>query len=239
VINLCGRSKPIQAAILVWSLSWSPLVVRAETATTFSEIGSGSPQFSTKVPTVDTLIVPGKRAGAITSSTTAIDLGKIFGAQRLSPKKFYGAEGQVEFPATLITLGKNRSVTVVWKDVKKRQPFEVIINDPTWKTASGIGVGMSLNKLRQVLGEFKITGLGWDYGNQVVELSPAMQARYTGLGIMMDADELAAQQFPDKLRAVSGDGVTPAANDPRWRSLKMHISSLSLYFTDRSPKAGK
>jgi hypothetical protein len=192
---------------------------------------------SQPLPALNTLIVPGKRVGAITAKSTFADLVKIYGKQRLSSKKFYGAEGQVELPATLITLGQNRSLTVVWKDAKKQQLFQVIIDDPTWKTAEGIGVGTSLSKLRQILGEFKITGLGWDYGNQVVNLSPAMRARYTGLSIAVDADRAAAKKFPADLRAVSGDGVTPAASDPRWQSLKMHVSRLSVSFPEvRSSK---
>jgi hypothetical protein len=186
---------------------------------------------------LDTLIVPGKRVGAITVKSTFADLVKIYGKQRLSSKKFYGAEGQVELPATLITLGQNRSLTVVWKNAKKQQPSQVIIDDPTWKTAEGIGVNTSLNKLRQILGEFKITGLGWDYGNQVVNLSPAMRTKYTGLNIAVDADRIAAQKFPAALHAVSGDGVTPAASDPRWKSLKMHVSRLIVSFPEvRSAK---
>jgi hypothetical protein len=191
---------------------------------------------SQPLPALDTLIVPGKRVGAITAKSTFADLVKIYGKQRLSSKKFYGAEGQVELPATLITLGQNRSLTVVWKDAKKLTPFQVIIDDPTWKTSEGIGVGTSLSKLRQILGEFKITGLGWDYGNQVVNLSPAMRARYTGLSIAVDADRAAVKQFPADLRAVSGDGVTPAASDPHWKSLKMRVSHLTISFPDRSAK---
>jgi hypothetical protein len=191
---------------------------------------------SQPLPALDTLIVPGKRVGAITAKSTFADIVKIYGKQRLSSKKFYGAEGQVELPATLIILGQNRSLTVVWKDAKKQQLFQVIIDDPTWKTAEGIGVGTSLSKLRQILGEFKITGLGWDYGNQVVNLSPAMQAKYTGLNIAVNADRAAAKKFPADLRAVSGDGVTPAASDPRWKSLKMQVSHLTVSFPDRSSK---
>ncbi len=200
-----------------------------------------SPQLKTTnsqpLPALDTLIVPGKRVGAITAKSTLADLVKIYGKQRLTSKKFYGAEGQVELPATLITFGKNRSLTVVWKDAKKLIPFQVIIEDPNWKTAEGISVSASLSKLRQVLGEFKITGLGWDYGNQVVNLSPAMQAKYNGLNIAVDADRIAAQKFPADLRAVSGDGVTPAASYPRWKSLKMRVSRLTVSFPEvRSSK---
>jgi hypothetical protein len=200
-----------------------------------------APQTRSSAPAaLDTLIVPGKRAGAITTKTTYADLVKIYGKQRLTATKVYGPEGQVVFPGTLVTLGKNRSVTVAWKDAKKLQPLQVIIGDSTWKTAEGIGIGTTLSKLRQVLGEFKITGLGWDYGNQVVQLSPKMQARYSGLSISVSPDRLAAQRFPKDLNAVSGDSVTPSASDPHWKPLKMRVSGLSVYFGEsKSSTTGK
>lgn len=250
-MNLFDRSgiavRLSKIAIVTVSLYWSVILpargdakgIDARSTQTKISSPPRSPS-SPKVPIFDALIVPGKKVGAITPKTTYTDLVKIFGKQRLTAKKVYGPEGQVEFPGTLITLGKNRSLTVTWKNSKKLQPLWVVIADPAFKTASGIGIGTSLAKLRQILGEFKITGLYWDYGNMVVNLSPAIQARYTGLSILVDADRYAARQFPKDLQAVTGDGVTPAANDPHWKSLKMHVSALSVYFPEiRSPKTGK
>jgi hypothetical protein len=119
-------------------------------------------------------------------------------------------------------------------DLHQAKPLQVIINDPTWKTAAGISVGTSLIKLRQVLGKFKITGLGWDYGNQVTELSPAVKTRYAGLKIVVEADELAAKRFPQDLTAVTGDRVILPASDRHWRSLKIRVSGLTVYFPDAS-----
>lgn len=212
--------------------------IRADVKTPNIMRSPPTPQSLPKIP-LDTTIVPGKRVGLITQQTTYADVVNIFGKQRLTPKTVYGSEGQVVFPGTLITLGKNRSLTVAWKDAKKLQPLYVIIDDPAWKTTSGIGIGTSLDKLRQILGEFKITGLYWDYGNHVIGLSPAMQARYTGLSIIVDADRFAAREFPKDLKAVTGDRVTPSASNPHWKPLKMRVSGLTLYFRDRSPQRGK
>jgi hypothetical protein len=189
-----------------------------------------------KLP-IDTTIVPGQRVGVITSQTKYTDLVKIFGKQRLNYKKVYGAEGQVSFPGTVITLGRNKSLTIAWKDPKQTQPLFVEIKDAAYKTTSGIGLGTSLDKLRQILGEFKITGLYWDYGNTVIDLSPATQARYTGLSIHVDADRFAAKQFPKQLRAVTGDGVNPRSSDPNWKPLKISVSGLIVYFLDRKSTA--
>ena len=93
---------------------------------------------------------------------------------------------------------------------------------------------MSISKLRQIIGEFKISGLYWDYGNRVVGLTPAKQARFGGLDIGVDADPSAAKQFPKDLNAVTGDIGSIPANSPLWKRLKMSISVISVYFVDPS-----
>jgi hypothetical protein len=234
------RYRLAKIGIVAVSFGWSSIWSDAGSANT-PTIVLPSPQtlIPAKVPVLDTTIVPGKRVGAITPRTTYTDLVKIFGKQRLTSKKVYGPEGQVEFPGTLITLGKNKSLTVAWKDPKKLQPLQVIIADRAFKTADGIGIGTSLTKLRQVLGEFKITGLYWDYGNHVVGLSPPIQARYSGLSMIVDADLAAAKQFPQDLKAVTGDKVTPAASNPHWKPLKIHVSKLSVYFPETPSSTGQ
>jgi hypothetical protein len=177
----------------------------------------------------NTLIIPGKSVGEINRSTTYTDLVKIFGRQRLTAKKVYAPEGQAEFAGTLITLGKDRYLTVAWKDKSKKQILYVTIQDPAWKTAEGIGIGMSIYKLRQIIGEFKIGGLYWDYGNSVVDLAPAKQAQFGSLEIKVDADPIAAKQFPKDLEAVTGEIGFPVSS-PRWKRLKMSISLISVSF---------
>jgi hypothetical protein len=158
-------------------------------------------------------IHPGKSAGPITAKATYSNLVRLFGVKQLTPTRIYGLEGQVQFPCTEIALGQNRFVTLVWQDLKQAKPLQVIINDPTWKTAEGIGIGSSLTQLRQVLGKFKITGLGWDYGNEAIDLQPKIQTRYAGLKIIVEADYLAGRRFPKDLKAVTGDKVILAASD--------------------------
>lgn len=191
-------------------------------------------QHLAQVPKLDTLVIPGKSVGKMNKSTTYTDLVKLYGKQRLTAKKVYGPEGQVEFAGTLITLGKNRSLTVVWKNKTKKQILWIIIQDPAWKTTEGLGVGTDLTKLRQIIGEFKITGLYWDYGNSVVDLSPAKQAQFKGLSLNVDVDPQAAKKFPKDLQAVMGDRVTLPASSPRWKRLNMRVSVMDVYFLQPS-----
>jgi hypothetical protein len=225
-----------QILIVVGSLYWSVVTNDLGLANIKPKVLSQSQRPSSpKVLTPNTSIVPGKSVGPITAKTTYPDLVRLFGIKRLTPTRFYGAEGQVQFPCTEIAMGRNRFVTVVWKDMKQAKPLQVVINDPTWKTAEGIGIGASLTKLRQVLGKFKITGLGWDYGNEVIDLPPAIQTRYAGLKIIIEADYLAGRRFPADLKAVTGDKVILAASDRHWQPLKIHVSGLTVYFPVESP----
>jgi hypothetical protein len=213
------------------ALGWVGIVITWDPSFANTSIATLSKQPLLQTSTVNTLIIPGKSVGKMNKSTTYADLVKLYGKQRLTAKKVYGPEGQVEFAGTLITFGKNRFLTVVWKDKTKKQILWMIIQDPAWKTAEGLSVGTNLAKLRQIIGEFKITGLYWDYGNLVVGLSPAKQAKFNGLGLNVDVDPQAAKKYPKDLQAVMGDSVTLPASSPRWKRLKMSVSVINFYFS--------
>jgi hypothetical protein len=216
------------------ALGWVGIVIIYDTSFANTSIATLTKQPLAQVSTVNTLIIPGKSVGKMNNSTTYADLVKLYGKQKLTAKKVYGPEGQVEFAGTLITLGKNRSLTVVWKDKTKKQILWIVIQDSNWKTKEGLGVGTSLAKMRQIIGEFKITGLYWDYGNLVIDLSPAKQAKFKGLWLNVDVDPQAAKKFPKDLQAVMGDRVTLPASSPRWQRLKMSVSAVNVYFSKSS-----
>jgi hypothetical protein len=215
--------------LLASGICWS--LVNYPTVPAIGLAQASTPAAASSIVKANTLIVPGRSVGAITAKTTYADLVKLFGKERLTARKVYGAEGQVEFPGTLVSSRGKKLFIIAWKDARKLRPLDVTIFDSGWKTTEGIGVGMSLPQLRKILGEFRISGLYWDYGNQVVGLSPATQARYSGLGISVDADPQAAKQFPADLQAVLGDMTLPA-DDPHWQRLKMKVTNLTVYFGD-------
>jgi hypothetical protein len=224
-------SLPNLSTLLTSGICWS--MANYLTVPAIGLAQSPPPTVTSSAVTANTLVVPGKSVGAITAKTTYTDLVKLFGKERLTAKKVYGAEGQVEFPGTLVSSRGKKLFIIAWKDAKKLQPLNVTIFDAGWKTAEGIGVGMNLPKLRRILGEFKISGLYWDYGNQVIDLSPATQARYSGMSISVDADPQAAKKFPADLQAVMGD-ITLSADDAHWQRLKMQVTNLTVYFRDSS-----
>ena len=178
---------------------------------------------------VDHQIVPGKRVGAIVKTTTYSDLVKLFGTKKLSDSEFNGAEGELKLPATVVKFGKSKEIKIVWKDSNRNRVFMTLVRDPDWQTKSGIHVGMTFPQLRKIAGKFQVSGLGWDYGNIVS--FPALKTNpFFGMGIKVDADEKAIEQFPKEYQAVSGDGLQLADNDPRWKNLKMRVSVLEIIY---------
>ncbi|AUT03401.1 hypothetical protein CLI64_24960 [Nostoc sp. CENA543] len=179
-----------------------------------------------QVPTLkDTLIVPGERVGPVTRTTTRKDLAKIFGASSLVDKTIPGAEGIGNFAATQVNLSQGRSFLIVWSDNNRTKPSEVRDLGTAWKTREGIGVGTPWSVLRQKLGDFKLFGLGWDYGGTIL-LESSKLSRYEGkLIIRVSADTKASERYPQDYQAVSGDR-TFASTNRRWQKLGMKVSQI-------------
>ncbi|MBD2411789.1 hypothetical protein FACHB389_04675 [Nostoc calcicola FACHB-389] len=176
-------------------------------------------------PLTDTLIVPGERVGPITRTTTKRDLVKLFGASRLVDKTISGAEGIGSFAATQLKLNRGRSLLVVWSDKTRTKPLDVRNLGSAWKTREGIGVGTSLSELRKQLGNFKLYGLGWDYGGTIL-LDSSKLSRYQGkLILRVDAAPNASEKFPNDYQAVLGDGTFSSSNQ-HWKPLGVRLTEI-------------
>ncbi|MDZ8070497.1 MAG: hypothetical protein RMY64_33630 [Nostoc sp. DedQUE08] len=176
-------------------------------------------------PLKDTLIVPGERVGPITRKTTKRDLVKLFGASHLVDKTISGAEGIGSFAATQLNLNQGRSLLVVWSDNTRTKPLDVRNLGSAWKTREGIGVGTSLSELRKKLGNFKLYGLGWDYGGTIL-LDSSKLSRYQGKIILrVDAAPNASEKFLNDYQAVSGDGTFSSSN-PHWKPLGIRLAEI-------------
>jgi hypothetical protein len=170
-------------------------------------------------------IIPGKQVGLITKKTKKSDLAKIFGASRLKDEttRFFG--GDAEFPGTNISLGKERSLVVLWKDKARTKIHGVMILDPTYKTADGIGVGTTLKTLREKFGEFQLSGFGWDYGG----LPRIKSNKLKGMTLRLDIDYKIAEKYPDDSLAVSGDQEL-SSKDPRLERLNVKVDGIIFFF---------
>ncbi|BAZ10421.1 hypothetical protein NIES4071_22360 [Calothrix sp. NIES-4071] len=175
-------------------------------------------------------IIPGKQVGAITRKTKRADLVKLFGASKLKDEttRFFG--GEAEFPGTVVNLGKDRGLTVLWKDKTRREVRGVMVYDPQWKTPEGIGVGTTVSQLQQKIGNFKMSGLGWDYGG-IPELVGTKIASYKGeLVLRMSADSKLSQKYEKESLAISGDGVTLSSSNPSLKRLGVNVRQMIVFF---------
>ncbi|MEH2173870.1 hypothetical protein [Nostoc sp.] len=176
-------------------------------------------------PSKDTLIIPGERVGPITRTTTKQDLVKLFGASHLVDKTISGAEGIGSFAATQVNLNQGRSLLVVWSDNTRTKPLDVRNLGWAWKTREGIGVGTPLSELRKKLGNFKLYGLGWDYGGTIL-LDSSKLSHYQGKIIFrVDAAPNASEKYPNDYQAVSGDG-TFSSSDRHWKPLGIRLAEI-------------
>lgn len=118
----------------------------------------------------NTLIVPGKSVGPITSRSTRADLVKLFGAANVKNATLYEAEGETVPGSILFDKDPKRRLEVIWTKDKHIQFLKFYGASSVWHTAEGISLGTSLARLESLNGKaFKFSGFGWDYGGQVLD----------------------------------------------------------------------
>ncbi|MEL6166223.1 MAG: hypothetical protein AAFR37_21585 [Cyanobacteria bacterium J06628_3] len=153
----------------------------------------------------NTKIIPGEKVGAITSQTTRTDLVEMFGESKLKDDVLLEDEGTISTPVTKVNLDDGKSFTVAWEEDTRKTLLYVRDFGSAWKIPEGIGVGTSWQELQKKLGDFKLTGLGWDYGG-FINLENTPLAKYQGqLSLKLAADEEAIKKNPQQHEAVLGD----------------------------------
>jgi hypothetical protein len=177
----------------------------------------------------DRLIIPGKRLGPITQKTTYQNLIDRFGEDRLINREFAGPEGEVILPSTTIRILGAESFTVVWKNKQRNVPFQVFTTSSAWKTVEGIHVGMTFPELQKIIGEFQISGLGWDYGNQIIINQNRWKTHFNRLALSIALPDLDFGKFRKDYEAVSGETYTSSLN-PHWKNLEPYVNKISIYF---------
>jgi hypothetical protein len=177
----------------------------------------------------DGLIIPGKRFGPITQKTTYQNLIDGLGQDSLINRDFSGPEGEVTLPSTTIRILGAESFTIVWKNKQRNAPSQVFTPNSVWKTVEGIHVGMTFPELQKIIGEFQISGIGWDYGNQVVVNKKRWKTHFNGLSISIEFPALACEKFPKDCEAVSGETYTSSLN-PHWKNLEPYVNKILISF---------
>ncbi|MCE7868961.1 hypothetical protein DYH09_01150 [bacterium CPR1] len=156
----------------------------------------------------DWLIVPGKRVGPITATTSRSDLERMFGKENLRDEKVYLVEGQTA-PGTLVyPKDPKKRLAVVWNDPGKTKIEFVKLTGSVseWRSVDGITLGTRLSKLEQINGKpITFLGFGWDYGGNVTNWNEgALDKKPYGLALRLSAETARR----DKLSTQEGDAIT-------------------------------
>ncbi|MEA5598080.1 hypothetical protein [Rivularia sp. UHCC 0363] len=179
----------------------------------------------------NTSIIPGKQVGAVTKKTTRADLVTMFGESKLTDDVILEDKGTLSVPVTKVNLGKENNFTVVWEEDTRKSLLYVTDFGSAWKTPEGIGVGTPLKELNQKLGDFKLTGLGWDYGG-FINLETTKLPQYQGkLSLRLAADEKAAKNHPKQYKAILGD-IEFSSTNPNWQPLDMKLAQMTVQFDE-------
>jgi hypothetical protein len=127
-------------------------------------------------PNVDRLIVPGKRAGPITSKTTRTDLARFFGAKNVHDADIMGSDGGHEAGTVVFADEPNASLGILWLDESPDARVRSIVfcqaSEPAeacrWHTDDGISFGTDLKALERINGrKFRLHGFDWGYGGLI------------------------------------------------------------------------
>ncbi|MEM7725958.1 MAG: hypothetical protein AAF208_06240 [Cyanobacteria bacterium P01_A01_bin.45] len=184
----------------------------------------------------DNLIVPGERVGVVTKKTTRADLVREFGGSNLKDDTAFKAEGTVKVPVTKVNEGKKDYFIVEWKDETRKQLTNIVVLGSEWKTPEGISVGTSIKKLENVLGEFKFSGLAWDFAG-IVQIQDTKLSKYQNkillrLG-MKDSKE--SQQlinkYSDEYGKIVGDTIV-SSNDLNVRPFNIEVDQIQVFLGD-------
>ena len=175
----------------------------------------------------DTIVIPGERVGPITRATTREDLASLFGEDRLSDEPVHVGEGFTE-PGTVVDLGPEQSFTVIWEDSDRTRPGVIRDFGPAWETPEGIGVGVSFNELKTILGSFQLYGLGWDCSGALVLEGSGLAEYNRKLVLRVSADQEAIEENLKAYYAVANDTLFPS-DDPNLDLLDLKVEQMTVF----------
>ena len=127
------------------------------------------------------LILADGKQGSINAHTTWQDLARAYGANNVVDRDLDVGEGEVEPGTILFPSDPERSIEILWNDVKtKTEPSRLTIrgNKSRWKAPRGISLGTTLKELERLNGRpFHMAGFGWDYSGTVMSWDMGMLTR--------------------------------------------------------------
>ncbi|MBL7912355.1 MAG: hypothetical protein JNJ41_14940 [Bacteroidia bacterium] len=127
-------------------------------------------QLITRNDSLNRICIPGISIGAISTTTSELDLIRIYGKENVKHSNIEVGEESFE-KVTVLFSNKPDELKILWKDtVNFLTPLRIYIKakNTNWKTNTGITTGTSLKKLELINTKpFILQGFGWDYSGFV------------------------------------------------------------------------
>lgn len=141
----------------------------------------------------DVSVVPFEGVGPIGGDTTRGELSALFDESRLEDAATTVGEG-LPREATTVDLGEGQSVEIIWKTGGGSVESIRIMGDEL-QTPEGIGIGTTLEELREILGEFDVIGFEVSGAGLVFLEGTELEHYHGGLRLHLEATEPTADHY--------------------------------------------
>ncbi|HEY9646780.1 MAG TPA: hypothetical protein V6C88_10440 [Chroococcidiopsis sp.] len=177
----------------------------------------------------DTVIIPGKSFGPVTTDTTRDDLAALYGADKLTDTNVDIGEGFTE-PGTTVNAGSDRAFSVIWTDASRTKIDSIHDVGPAWRTPEGFGMGTTFAELQAKLGKFEIYGFGWDYSGTIT-FEGSNLSQYDGVLVLrLEPPQDVIEKERAAYEAVTGDAPFSSDN-PSFAKLNPAVYDIIVYLT--------
>ena len=108
--------------------------------------------------------------GPITKEVNEKELMRIFGEENVHREDLDVGEGFYE-SGMVVSIDEEHSLDIFFGQHEKFKALvSVILKGSKWKTIKGIGLGTTLEELREINGgEFEFSGFAWDYSGTIID----------------------------------------------------------------------
>jgi len=115
----------------------------------------------------DRIVVPGVRVGAITKSSTQVQLSRVYGAKNVRAVKVPVGEGHT-VPGLMLFKGRKAELLIRFKEgTKTVELVDIRRAGSPWRTKNGIRIGTTAARIAKLNGrKFQLYGFGWDYAGR-------------------------------------------------------------------------
>lgn len=172
--------------------------------------------------------VPGERVGPITAESTLEDLKNEWGEANFAMARIPVGEGEFEEGTAIFPGDKQKQVIVQWA-VPEVKPKAVIVSGTRWKTESGVGIGVTLEKLVEInQAPVSFAGFEWDYSGFITSWGGGRLESTDTLRTKLMAYIAPNEPYlPDDYQALVGDAEF-SSNTPEAKQLNLKISSMTV-----------